>query len=324
MKYYFLLFLIFCSLFSCKKLSISTINKIQTGDFTKENDQFALKGKIIDIKKGGVYQFGHCWSVNETPTLLNASSYTSFFKGEIGDEFVSYLNHIELDKKYFYTTYTISNEDTTYFEAKEFTINANAFDLPNFSTNINSYTTLTQNSVQIDVSSNFIEQFKIIEQGVCFSKTNTNPTILDSKNGISSNLSNYSINLNDLTKGETYYCKSFIRFNENKIVYSQVTEIAIEKIRIKTLGSTLNNNIATLIGSIEQIGLENINDHGFCWSTSTSNPSYNDNKIQIGQTSTLGNFYGDINLSPNTTYYFRSFAVVGNEIIYGEIKNIQF
>lgn len=323
MKYYFLL-LLFLSLFSCKKLSISSINKIKTGDFTKENELFVVKGKIIDKSKSGVYQFGHCWSLVENPTLQNASSYSSFFKGEIGDEFVSYLNHIELDKKYFYTTYTISNEDTSYFETKEFTINANAFDLPNFSTFINSHTTLTENSVQVNVTSNFIEQFKIIEQGICFSKTNTNPTILDSKNEINSNLSAYTINLNDLTKGETYYCKSFIKFNENKIVYSQVTEIAIEKIRIKTLGSTLNNNIATLIGSIEQIGLENINDHGFCWSTSTSNPSYNDNKIQIGPTSTLGNFYGDINLSPNTTYYFRSFAVVGNEIIYGEIKNIQF
>jgi len=85
----------------------------------------------------------------------------------------------------------------------------------------------------------------------------------------------------------------------------------------------LKTKSATVNGTIIDIG-EGITEHGFCWST-TNNPTIElSTKTQLGLKNSKGSFTGNLtNLTPNTTYYVRSYASDGETIKYGNEKSFK-
>lgn len=81
--------------------------------------------------------------------------------------------------------------------------------------------------------------------------------------------------------------------------------------------SNISFTTCTVFGTISSLG-NGITQHGFCWSES-SNPSINDSKIDLGIKSTTGSFTGDLtNLTQNTNYHVRAYAISNDEPVYGE------
>lgn len=83
--------------------------------------------------------------------------------------------------------------------------------------------------------------------------------------------------------------------------------------------SSSNNNEATFTpitikGSIIETNSNSISSRGICWSK-TPNPTINNNILTL-ESNIINNEIS--NLSVNTMYYFRIFAIVNNKIIYGE------
>ena len=71
----------------------------------------------------------------------------------------------------------------------------------------------------------------------------------------------------------------------------------------------------TTNGEVYSDGGETVTERGFCWSTQP-NPTINDNRVVCG--SGLGVFSADItDLIPNTTYYFRAYAINAVGTAYG-------
>lgn len=184
---------------------------------------------------------------------------------------------------------------------------------------------MDNSTVEIESSLLNLKSFKIIEYGLCWSNVNQNPD-LNSTKTIHYNLENqaFSDTLSNLFESTDYYVRSYVKLDENTIIYSNPTMINISALAVKTISYSINGQVATLQGEISQLGVEPITDHGFCWSTLTSNPSFNNERISLNGTNSLGYFYANLNISPNTTYYFRAYAVQGNEVKYGQIKSIQF
>jgi uncharacterized protein (TIGR02145 family) len=74
-------------------------------------------------------------------------------------------------------------------------------------------------------------------------------------------------------------------------------------------------------GTIANIGKEEINEHGFCWSEST-NPESGGTFIRLGPRSSSGSFSSTIyEILPGTTYYVKAFAVINSIPYYGDEKS---
>jgi uncharacterized protein (TIGR02145 family) len=74
-------------------------------------------------------------------------------------------------------------------------------------------------------------------------------------------------------------------------------------------------------GTITGIGSEAITEHGFCWSESI-NPVTDENSIRLGKRNSDGSFSHMVfDVSANTTYYVRAFAIAGSVTYYGEEKS---
>ncbi len=74
-------------------------------------------------------------------------------------------------------------------------------------------------------------------------------------------------------------------------------------------------------GEVVTMGMEEITDHGFCWSGSV-NPETDENPIHLGTRTSPGTFSTHISgFSTKTTYYVRSFAIAGTVTYFGEEKS---
>lgn len=93
-----------------------------------------------------------------------------------------------------------------------------------------------------------------------------------------------------------------VRNGEMQVITSNVTDIT--------------PTTAICGGNVVEDGGSEIIARGVCWNTSPS-PEIDDNHTIDGKG--LGEFISNVtDLTPNTTYYLRSFAVNGNGIVYGE------
>lgn len=89
--------------------------------------------------------------------------------------------------------------------------------------------------------------------------------------------------------------------------------------KISTQSFTFINNTVKAKGTIIDIADKGIQSYGFCWALH-ENPSINDNQYSIEESAKIGDYTVNIpSLLPDKEYYGRSFAIAGNEIIYGEI-----
>jgi len=91
------------------------------------------------------------------------------------------------------------------------------------------------------------------------------------------------------------------------------------QVKVKTFTITdVDYTSCAAHGSIIDIGENGITQHGFCWSTS-QNPTLADNINELGPRSSPGE-YSEIltELSPNTAYYVKAFALSHDEVFYGE------
>jgi len=78
---------------------------------------------------------------------------------------------------------------------------------------------------------------------------------------------------------------------------------------------SVGQKIAFVYGEITYEGGSNISESGFCWNE-TGNPTFSDNSISNGET--FGSFYSELEtLTPNTTYYIRSYATNEDGTAYG-------
>ena len=88
-----------------------------------------------------------------------------------------------------------------------------------------------------------------------------------------------------------------------------------------TMSSSIEQTLAYLRGYVASDGGSPILERGIAYDT-TINPTINDNKWVVGPYGSLGYIgnYGDIitGLVPNTTYYFRAYAINNVDISYGE------
>lgn len=161
---------------------------------------------------------------------------------------------------------------------------------------------------------------KVTDRGICWS-LKPNPTLKDSViKDEGDGTGTFNIDLTNLNSSTTYYVCAFAT-NAGGTAYGNELSFTTQNglIGISTdAASSITRTSATIAGTISGDGGSNITERGIYWSTS-ANSTISGQKIAIGNGT--GNFSKEMNnLTPNTTYYFCSFAtnsfgtVFGNEV----------
>lgn len=173
-----------------------------------------------------------------------------------------------------------------------------------------------------------------VEEIGVFLSTSANPTTKDKRvsmaidedyrNTIYQEYGAYVISVNGLAANTKYYVLPYIS-NRYSMITGEVVSFTTngsatvttkEATNITSSSAQLNGNISSDGGSVT------ISKRGFLLSLS-SNPKIGDSNIdnwaEGGKTGNYGVIYSG--LSDNTKYYFRAYAIVNNETVYGTTKS---
>ncbi len=163
-------------------------------------------------------------------------------------------------------------------------------------------------------------QAPVTSRGICWS-THESPTTADSCIVNGSGIGTFSCDISNLENVTTYYVRAYAT-NNYGTSYGEQKTFTTSPLTVPTVITGDISNIsytsATCSGNVTDGGGIDVTSYGICYSTSP-NPTISDAHTTNG--SGLGSFSADISdLTVNTTYYVRAYAINSIGIGYGEQK----
>ena len=305
---------------NCQKYTFDHITKLTTDKIQVSNSKFIATGTIIDISNSGITSFGHCWSTNPNPTINDNK--TTFTNATTGYQFISTIPNLTENTNYYVCSYAISKQGITYGNI----LNFNSIQDPYPTISISNPNIINGNTASATLNITRVGSVTITNYGLCWA-SNPYPSILNNRTQLGELQNNYSTTttFTPLQLDTTYYVRGYLSLGAYTTIYSKSIPITIPNIKITTdTASVPTTNMATFQGTIENLGVYPITDHGICWSTTTSNPDYNSNKITLGTATKTGPFYANLNITPGNTYYYVAYAIANDKVKYGIIKKIKY
>lgn len=187
--------------------TIGSITSVATKNVTRidaVNGKAIFNGEITNIGSPTYTEKGFCYNKNGEPTISDTKVTVS------GNKSGAYsYSCVGLSQKttYYVRAYAIQNGKTYYGTSVDFSTEQSSPELlPKVKTD--SYTSST-NYLEISGSVTTETDLPIIRQGVCWSKTNTTPSLGDNVVLANNNSSPFSCTIEDLSPGTTYYCRAF-------------------------------------------------------------------------------------------------------------------
>ncbi len=276
-----------------------------------------IGGRLIENGGDEVFERGVCWDTQGTPNINDNHKYIS------GDETGEYwidVNGLKTNTKYYACAYAKNENGVSYGRIIEFTTVAG---LPTVeSLNAKNVTARTASLGGRLISNG---GYKVYERGICWD-TNGSPNIDKNYKYISGDeTGDYWIDVNNLNPSTKYYACAYAK-NENGVSYGNLYEFTTTGSQVTiSIGNITNitSNSATLVASIGDAGSPAYTECGFCYSSSSQNPTIYDNSVKSSFTG-AGQFTCSINrLDYNYTYYVRAYAIQNGEVIYSSVINFK-
>ena len=156
----------------------------------------------------------------------------------------------------------------------------------------------------------------IVDRGIVFRKDNSGGSGYSLGAGIPGI---FNITVPSLLPNTKYYYYAWANTNQNVRVQGVELSLTTLPLSVATLNTSVPTNVfsssATLGGNVTSDGGLVITENGVVYST-IQNPTNSNNKMAIG--SGINAYQKNItNLTPNTTYYVRAYAINGQGIAYG-------
>jgi hypothetical protein len=149
---------------------------------------------------------------------------------------------------------------------------------------------------------------QVTAKGICWSPTNTSPTISDNKTSDGIGIGSFSSSMSGLSQGTTYYFRAYAT-NAIGTAYSNAASfktLAVIPVLTTTDFSSVTANSFNSGGNITSDGGSPVTARGVCWSIN-QNPTVADSKTTDG--TGTGSFTSSISaLTPGMTYYARAYA----------------
>ena len=184
--------------------------------------------------------------------------------------------------------------------------------LPELSTNNPTPAAITPSSAILGGNITFLGLPVYNERGVVYSTTIQYPSVDDSPKSINVEkeiLGSFNDKVENLFENETYYARAYATSTAgtaygNRVVFSTGAKLAL----ITNDATNINSTFATLGGEIIVNGTPPYSERGVVYAT-TPSPTINNNKWVIAGTGT--GIFNDVvnNLTANTMYYVRAYAI---------------
>lgn len=278
--------------------------------------QTAAKGGGEVTSDGGttVTERGICWSINHNPTINGSHTNNGTGTGN----FTCNMNNLNAHTTYYVRAYATNSRGTAYGEEVSFNTSANP---PTVSTG--AVTNITTSSATGNGSIVSNGGNAVTEQGFCWS-TSHNPSITGTHVVAEGDANDFSAALTNLSPNTTYYVRAYAT-NGTGTAYGdevQFTTLSISVPGVTTASVTnIGNTTATGGGNVVSNGGTTVTERGICWGTS-HNPTISGSHANSG--TGTGEFTVNMaNLTPNTTYYVRAYAINRQGTAYGVEVNFK-
>ena len=266
-------------------------------------------GNVTGDGGANITERGICWSTNHNPTVNE--SHTSAGSG-LG-EFSCNMTNLSANTTYYVRTYAKNSKGVAYGEEKDFT--TLDFDLPEVTTA--PVTDITQTSAKCGGEVTSDGGTDVTERGVCWS-TSHNPTVNSHKVQAGEGMGSFTCNISGLNAHTRYYVRAYAINIKGPNYGEEVDFVTGANPPTVSTGSVTNITTTTAMGNgnVSNDGGSDVTERGLCWSTHHE-PTINGTHVEAGDGT--GEFTAAMtNLTANTTYYVRAYAINGVEPAYGD------
>ena len=273
-----------------------------------------VSGTVITDNGESLSARGICYSTNSNPTISDLKKPDS--QATLGS-FTCTLTNLAPSTTYFARAYATNSYGTAYGGEISFTTQAATIPIIASTTAASSITQISAISGGNITNSG---ASNITSRGVCFSKTNTIPTITDTKTNDGTGIGQYSSSLTNLTPNTLYYVRAYATNNVGT-AYGDVKSFTSTSATIPVVSTTTTTTFITQTtaisgGNVTSESGATVTSRGVCWSNTTTSPTILNSKTVDG--AGLGAFTSSLtSLAPGTTYYVRAYATNSVGTAYG-------
>lgn len=296
---------------------------VTTADINSINQTSAYSGGIVSYSGGGsITERGVCWNTSGSPNVNNSKTTNGTGTGS----FSSFIENLTPNTTYYVRAYAkacgmvngFNVCATGYGDELSFTtLPSGSCDLPTVTTNtVNSITTNSASGGGNVTSDGGCE---VTANGVCWS-TSPNPTTANSHTIDGSGLGAFSSSLTGLTCGTTYYVRSYATNSSGTAYGNQVSFMTTSSATATITGFSSVTSTSFTANCRVTSSCSNITSRGIIYSTS-SGVTYPTNAQSCGSGTGTYDCTPYATLSPNTTYYVKSYVIVNGSAIYLSLES---
>ena len=274
-----------------------------------------VSGGVTGSGEGTITRYGFCWSTtNAEPTT--ADSHQDMTGN--AEAFSHTLDNLERGTTYYYRAYAENEKGIAYSEVRQFTTGITY--APTLSATTVTDITKTTATATATVEDNGGSE--ITERGFCISSETQSPTADNIKIVADGADGTFSVSVDALTEGTTYYIRAYA-VNKNGIIYGPTTKFITVAIVLPTVFANPATNVtetsATVSGGVTNSGEGTITRYGFCWSKTNAEPTTADSHQDMTGSAEAFSHTLDY-LERGTTYYYRAYAENEKGIAYSEVR----
>lgn len=273
-----------------------------------------VSGTVITDNGSAISSRGICYSINSNPTISESKKPDP--QAALGG-FSCTLTNLSPSTTYFARAYATNTYGTAYGGEISFTTQKATIPILASTTAAFSITQISAYSGGLITNSG---ASNITNRGVCYSNTNPNPTIVNSKTNDGTGIGEYNSTLVNLSPNTLYYIRAYAT-NSVGTAYGDAksfttTSAAIPVVSSTTAATFITQTTAVSGGNVTNESGSKVTSRGLCWSNTTSSPTILNSKTV--DYSSLGTFTNSLtSLAPQTTYYVRAYATNGVGTAYG-------
>lgn len=310
-------------------ISISLINctnefdygSVQNAVKTLESSEITptsakISGTVLIDNGSAVISKGICYSTDGVPTISGLKKIAS--TSGLGN-FNCLLDNLQASTTYYARAYATNSLGTAYGFAIKFTTLPATIPLLSSTTNPSAITQTTANSGGLITNNG---GSTIISRGVCYSSTESVPTVSGTKTINGSGVGSFISTISNLIPNTTYYVRAYAT-NTVGTGYADVKTFTTSQATIPNgiITAPINSITQTSAnsgGTISDDGGYPVTNRGICWSTNNSSPTISNNFVTSG--SGIGSYTSTLlPLIAGTTYYVRAFATNSVGTAYGNV-----
>ena len=287
--------------------------KVTTAQTTATSINITSGGNVTDDKGYAITARGVCYSsTNSAPTIEDKIATNGTGKGS----YTCTINEISLNTTYYVRAFATNSTGTSYGDVVKVTTGDG---MPKVST---AQTTATSTNITSGGNVTDDKGYAITARGVCYSTTNSAPTIADKMVANGTGKGAYSCTITEISLSTTYYVRAFAT-NSVGTSYGEVMTVTTGDgmPEVTTSETSATSTTITSGGNVTNDKGYSITSRGVCYSTTNSSPTIADEFVASG--TGTGSFSSTITgVSVSTTYYVRAYATNSVGTAYGNVYTV--